>query len=179
MVAAHQSNLAEVAAGTAAQEHAASEAVRELGAMLIKDHQALDADLTAAAEEFGVELPTAPSAAQQAALEKVMAQKGEAFDAAWIASQIEGHRMSLAAGEEQIVSGSDPTAIALAEASAPVIQGHLDHALQLAEDSPDSVPSGLGSAGAPAPLGVVLIVVGLLAVTASLLLVRRDGGARA
>ncbi|GAA1134053.1 hypothetical protein GCM10009670_30740 [Citricoccus alkalitolerans] len=178
MVSAHQSNLAEIAAGTAAQEQATTEAVREMGATLIEDHQALDADLTAAAEEFGVALPDEPSAEQQAALEEVMAQNGEAFDAAWIASQIEGHRMSLAAGEEQIASGSDPAAIGLAQDAAPVIQGHLDHLLQLSGDAPDAVPSGLGPDRAPTWLGGVLIGLGMVVVAASLVFFVRRGQVR-
>lgn len=64
MVAAHQSNLAEIAAGTAAQENGVSDHVREMGAMLIADHQALDADLSAAAQQFGVQRRTCPRLAQ-------------------------------------------------------------------------------------------------------------------
>lgn len=178
MVSAHQSNLAEIAAGTAAQEHATTEAVQDMGARLIEDHQALDADLTAAAEEWGVELPDEPSAMQQAALEEVMAHEGPAFDAAWIASQIDGHRMSLAAGQQQVQNGSEPAVIALAEAAAPVIQGHLDHLLQLADEVPGAVPSGLDGPAVPTLLGVSLIGAGVLAAGASLLVVRR-GRARA
>src|SRR5699024_7004013 len=107
MVAAHQSNLAEIAAGTTAQEQATTDAVREMGATLIADHEALDADLVALAEELGVDLPDQPSPEQEAALTEVREQQGEAFDTAWIASQIEGHRMSLAAGQEEIANGSD------------------------------------------------------------------------
>lgn len=110
MVSAHQSNLAEIAAGTAAQEHATTEAVQDMGARLIEDHQALDADLTAAA--------------------------------------------------------------------APVIQGHLDHLLQLADEVPGAVPSGLDGPAVPTLLGVSLIGAGVLAAGASLLVVRR-GRARA
>lgn len=173
MKAAHQSNLAEIAAGTAAREHATTEAVQNMGLVLVEEHQTLDAELTAAAEQLGVELPTEPSAEQQAALEAVIAHKGEAFDAGWIASQIEGHRMSLAAGEEEIASGSDPTVIALAEGAAPIVQGHLDHLLELSGGAPGAVPSGIGGASGPVPLGVALIGGGVVAVAGALLLVRR------
>lgn len=179
MTAAHQSNLAEIAAGTAAREHATTEAVQNMGLVLVEEHQTLDAELTAAAEQLGVELPTEPSAEQQAALKAVMAHEGEAFDAAWIASQIEGHRMTLAAGQEQISSGSDPTVIALAEGAAPIIQAHLDHLLELSGGTPGAVPSGLGDATGPAPLGIALIGVGAVAVAGSLLLVLRRGRVRA
>jgi hypothetical protein len=67
MIAAHQSNLAEIAAGTAAQSQATSDDVRQMGAMLIADHKKLDADLTAAAQQLSVDLPDAPTPEQQAA----------------------------------------------------------------------------------------------------------------
>ena len=173
MVAAHQSNLAEIAAGTAAQENAVSEDVREMAAMLIADHQALDADLTAAAQQFGVQLPGEPSAEQQATLQQVLTNQGEAFDAAWIAAQIDGHRASLAAGQQEIASGSDPAAVALAQAAAPVVQGHLDHLLGLAGQVPGLVPSGTSAPETPALLGVSLAAMGLVAVAAALVMVRR------
>lgn len=179
MVAANQSNLAEVAAGEAAQEHATTDEVREMGTMLIADHEALDADLTAAAEELGVDLPDEPSEAQQAALEEVMAHEGEAFDTAWIASQIEGHRMTLAAGQEEIENGSEESVIALAEASAPVVQRHLDHLLEMSGSAPGAVPSGLGDAGSSPLLGVGVVALGLLALAGSVVLVRRRADVRA
>ncbi len=173
MVAAHQSNLAEIAAGTAAQQSAVSGDVRDMGAMLIADHQALDADLSAAAQQFGVQLPAEPSAEQQAALAQVSTNQGEAFDAAWIASQIDGHRTSAAAGAQEISGGSDPAAIALAEAAAPVVQSHLDGLLKLAGQVPGSVPSGTEAPQAPTLLGVSLIGAGVVAVFAALFMVRR------
>ncbi|PFG41133.1 putative membrane protein [Georgenia soli] len=180
MVAAHQSNLAEIAAGTAAQEQAASEDVRQMGAMLIADHQKLDADLTAAAQQLGVQLPDAPSPEQQAALAEVKAKQGEAFDTAWIASQVEGHRMTIAATEQEIAQGEDATVVGLARAATPVVQGHLDHLMQLsgAHGVPGAVPGGI--AESPGPLAGVLITVGLAALAGSLLLAaRRPARARA
>ena len=173
MVAAHQSNLAEIAAGTAAQQKGASQAVRDMGAMLIKDHQTLDADLSAAAQQFGVALPGEPTAEQQATLAEVSKNSGEAFDAAWIAAQIDGHRTSLAAGQQEVQNGSDPAAIALAQAAAPVIQRHLDDLLKLAGQTPGSVPSGTDALETPVLLGVSLLGMGVVAVAAALVMMRR------
>ncbi|GAA1168262.1 putative membrane protein [Nesterenkonia sandarakina] len=169
MVSSHQGNLAEIAAGEAALEYGTSDTVRDMGATLIEDHQALDEDLTAAAADFGVELPGEPTAEQQATLEDVLSHQGESFDTAWIASQIEAHQMSLAATETQIASGSEPAAIELAEAAAPVIQGHLDHLMELSSGTPDQVPSGLAAAGPPMLLGVSMITLGLFAGAGSLM----------
>lgn len=176
MVTAHQGNLAEIAAGTAAQEQGTTEEVREMGATLIADHEALDADLVALAEELGVELPDQPSPEQEAALAEVREHQGEAFDTAWIASQIEGHRMSLAAGQEEIANGSDEQVIALAEAAAPVIQRHLDHLLMMSGDAPGAVPGGIAPDGSGDTLGVAAIALGavVLAGSAAVLVRRRQ-----
>ena len=78
LVAAHQSNLAEIAAGTDAQQNATNADVKELGGMLGADHRQLDASVTALAEKYGVSLPDAPNAEQQAALAEVKSKTGEA-----------------------------------------------------------------------------------------------------
>ena len=57
MKAAHQSNLAEIAAGEAAQQSATTDDVTSLGAMFIQMHTQLDDSLKAAAQQLDVELP--------------------------------------------------------------------------------------------------------------------------
>lgn len=180
MVAAHQSNLAEIAAGMAAEEQATTAEVRDMGATLIADHEALDADLVALAEELGVDLPDQPSPEQEAALTEVREQQGEAFDTAWIASQVEGHRTSLAAGQEEIADGSDEEVIALAEAAAPVIQRHLDHLLTMSGDAPGAVPAGIAPDGSAADtLGVAAIALGAVVLVGSAAVVVRRRQVRA
>ncbi|MFP3712291.1 DUF4142 domain-containing protein [Puerhibacterium sp. TATVAM-FAB25] len=178
MVFAHQSNLAEIAAGQAALEQATTDAVREHGQMLIDDHTKLDADLTAAAEELGVELPSEPTEEQQQILASVTAQSGEAFDRAWVEAQITSHRQTLAAGERELAEGSEQAAKDLASASAPVVQMHLDALLATAQDLglPTGVPAGTGgqAASSSPALAVTLVGAGVLAVVlAGAVLVRR------
>ena len=177
MVAAHQGNLAEIAAGEAAVEMGTTEAVREHGQMLIDDHTKLDADLTAAAEEHDVTLPSMPTEEQQATLESVSAQSGEAFDMAWVESQITAHRHTIAMGEEELAQGTEQAVMDMAEAAAPVVQKHLDALMDTAQDLgvPTSVPAGTGgqAASSPQALGVALVGVGIAAITAAALFVVR------
>src|SRR5918912_3580729 len=125
MGAAHQSNLTEIAAGKAAQQKATSQKVRNLGQMFITDHSANDAKLKAAAKTLGVSLPGSPNAAQRATLARVAAKSGAAFDSAWIATQITGHRQALSATETELSSGSNATVLALAKATRPIVAKHL------------------------------------------------------
>ncbi len=171
LVAAHQSNLAEIAAGQAALQQATTPAVREHGQMLIDDHTRLDAALTPVAQQLGVTLPGEPSEAQQQALAAVTAQQGAAFDRAWVESQIAGHRATLAAGQQELAAGTEQAVKDLAAASAPVVQGHLDGLLAVAQELgvPTSVPAGSGgqAANSSAVAGLALVTAGVLAVAAA------------
>ncbi|WP_159796979.1 DUF4142 domain-containing protein [Puerhibacterium puerhi] len=178
MVVAHQGNLAEIAAGQAALQQATTDVVRQHGQMLVDDHTKLDADLTAAAEQLGVTLPSEPTEEQQQTLASVKAQSGEAFDTAWVESQIASHRATIAAGEEELAQGSEQSVKDLASAAAPVVQEHLDALLATAQDLgvPTGVPAGTGGQAASASpvLAVALVGAGLAAVVlAGVVLLRR------
>lgn len=171
LITAHQGNLAEIAAGQAALQQSSTAEVRELGQMIIDDHQRLDADLTATAQQLGVTLPTTPNATQQAELAQVSGLTGAEFDRAWTAWQITAHRQALAAGEQEVTSGSDPAVTALAAAAAPVIQSHLDMTLALAQTIgvPTAVSAGNGGTAAESTrgLGLGVAAAGLLVLTLS------------
>jgi putative membrane protein len=179
MVAAHQSNLAEIAAGQAAQREATTDTVRELGQMFIEHHTRLDRQLVAAAERFDLELPDAPSPAQREQLAAVTAKSGQAFDTAWIAQQIASHRQSKALGAQELANGQDATALSLARASAPVIQRHLNELLAAADQYgvPTTIGAGTGGQAADSQqtAGLAFVGAGLLLVagTATVLARRR------
>jgi len=165
--AAHQYNLTEISAGQAAQSHAPSATVRTLGQMFIADHTAGDAKLQAVAAQFGVSLPGTPDATQQQQLAQASATSGSAFDALFLTSQTSGHRQALAAGATEISSGQDATVLALARATAPVVQHHLYELLAAqAGTSPTSVNAGSGgqAAGSTAAEGAALAALGLVLV---------------
>lgn len=147
MAAARQTNLTEIAAGKAAAQKASSAGVKDAAAMFVTMHQDLDKKLAAGAQKVDLTLPTAPSAAQQATLTRVGAQSGQAFDAAWVASQIAGHREAIAATQKELASGSDPTVLALAKSALPVFQQHLATVEKLA-GNPATVQAGTGGQAA-------------------------------
>jgi putative membrane protein len=179
MQAAHQSNLAEIAAGNAAQQQATTQEVKDLGAMFIQMHTELDTSLTQAAQQLGVQLPDAPSPEQQQQLAAVQANQGQAFDTAWIAQQIGSHSTTLAATQKELSSGSDPTVLDLARTSTPVVEQHLVELRRVAAQYgvPTSVPGGTGGQAADDgthDLGWSLAGLGAVAVLAGALgLVRR------
>lgn len=174
LASAHQSNLAEIAAGQSAQQNAASAGVRAAAATLIEDHTTLDADLRGLATELRITLPAAATTAQVEALARVETQSGDAYDAAWLALVIDGHAASLASVEQEAAAGSDPRVTARAAAAAPVIQRHYDHARALS-GAIGSVPAGDGGQLATdrRPVAAMLGGLGVLLLAGALVQYRR------
>jgi putative membrane protein len=167
MVAAHQSNLSEIAAGNAADTQATSDTVRQLGQMFVAMHTQLDADLTAAASQLGVALPDASTPAQQQTLASLQAQQGAAFDSAWLASQVAGHRETLQATRIEQQAGADQTVLGLADSAEPVVAQHLSELEAAVSASPGG--SELAATGFPTAL-TSLIAAGLITLGVALLM---------
>lgn len=127
LIKAHQGNLAEIAAGRDARKNATSECVKKVGAVLVRDHTKLDADVKALARKLNVTLPTSPSPEQQKELAAVRAKAGSpAYDAAWLTTQDAAHRKTLALIDQEIKAGKNPEVVAAARTARPVVAMHLD-----------------------------------------------------
>ncbi len=155
LVAAHQSNLTEIAAGRAAQQKATTDVVRQHGQIFIRDHARLDASLRQVAQQLNVDLPGEPNAQQQATLASVSAKSGAAFDQAWLTSQLAGHRAAKALGQKELSAGSDASVLALAKAAAPVIQMHLSMLEEATGTAPSGADAGTGGQAATTRAGCV------------------------
>ncbi|MGW0390424.1 DUF4142 domain-containing protein [Streptomyces sp. NPDC003042] len=124
---AHQGNLAEIEAGKDAQKNGQDTCVKDAGALLVRDHTKLDADLSGLAAKGKVELPDAPTPEQQATLNKVTALAGSSgYDKAWLAAQEEAHTKTLAMIDKQISQGKDAETTDAAKKARPVVAMHLD-----------------------------------------------------
>lgn len=165
-----ETNIVEVDLGKVAIERATSEKVRELASMLLSDHQKVMELNRALSTKLGLPIPEQPSAEQQATAEKVKAQTGAAFDAAYVAAQVEGHTKSVSKAQQEISSGSHPEVKAFATEYVPKAQMHLQHsqaaqaalASGTAGDAPGLPRTGAGS-GPLTAIGLGLASVGLIA----------------
>jgi putative membrane protein len=126
--------LAEVDAGTLAQSKGNSQAVKDFGAMMVKDHAAANDKLKSIADSEGVSLPTKPSISQMAAKTKLEVLSGDSFDKAYIKNQVVAHQRTVALFRKEIASGSDPKAKAFAQEALPTIRSHLKKIRQVATD---------------------------------------------
>jgi putative membrane protein len=127
MMQAHQGNLAEIAAGNDAQKNATTSCVKHVGAVLVRDHSKLDADLKMLAGKLHVTLPGSPSPEQKKELAAVRTKAGTpGYDAAWLTTQDAAHRKTLHLIDQELEAGKNPEVQAAARSARPVVEMHLD-----------------------------------------------------
>ena len=129
--AAH-GGIAEVEMGKLAQEKAQSKAVKDFGAMMVKDHSAANDKLKAIATKKGIELPTKPSIAQMATKTKLQVLSGETFDKSYVRTMVDDHVKDIAEFEKEARGGKDAEAKAFATATLPTLREHLKHIREVA-----------------------------------------------
>ena len=125
LIAAHQSNLAEIQSGDLAAQSGHSEAVRNAGQMLASDHQSLDAKLKPVAQQLGVKLPDRPNIEQRQQMQTFKSESGMRFDHTWTHDEADGHVKSIELTESEIHSGSVPQVKQLAQSALPILKKHL------------------------------------------------------
>lgn len=83
LIKVRQAGLWEIPAGQQAQQQAASQVVKDVGATIAEQHIALDEEVRAVAQQLGVPLPNQPSKDQQGWLTEMSGKWGPEFDAAY------------------------------------------------------------------------------------------------
>jgi putative membrane protein len=132
---AAEAGMAEVDAGHIAQSKGTNPAVKEFGAMMVKDHTAANAKLKTLAQAKGVELPDSASFMQKAMNKKTDMKSGDSFDKDYIQGQIKAHQDTIDLLQKEIDSGQDTDAKAFAKATLPKVKSHLDKINKIATDA--------------------------------------------
>jgi putative membrane protein len=123
-----ETNLFEIAGGEAALGKASSDDVRELAAHLVADHTAALEQARAVAQRLRVEVPAKPAPLQEWALRAVNQFTGADFDRWFTDLQVEGHKQAITETATEAARGCNRKVRALAAASLPVLEAHLEHA---------------------------------------------------
>ena len=89
---AAEGGMAEVELGQLAEQKALNPAVKDFGAMMIKDHTAANQKLKALAASEQVSLPDSPSMMQKASKAKLSMLSGDSFDKAYVQAMIDDHK---------------------------------------------------------------------------------------
>ncbi len=146
--AAHQGNLAEIAAGQDARKNATTACVKKVGAVLVRDHTKLDADVKALAAKLNVKLPGAPTPEQKKQLAAVRAKAGTpAYDKAWLKVQEAAHTATLALIDKELSVGQNAEVKAAARSARPVVAMHWAMCAE-ASATPARTPARSGPAAA-------------------------------
>jgi putative membrane protein len=131
---AAEAGIFEVEAGKLAQSKGNTQAVKDFGALMVKDHSDANAKLQAIADAEDVKLPKDSSVTQMADKTKLEVLTGETFDKSYIKNQIKAHRETIALLKKEIASGTDPQAKSFASDVLPTIEGHLAKIREIAAD---------------------------------------------
>jgi putative membrane protein len=122
---AAEAGIAEVEAGKLAQDKGSSQAVKDFGAMMVKDHTAAADKLESIAAAENVDLPSTSSVKDMATKAKLEVLTGDTFDKSYIKGQVAAHRQAVALFRKEAASGQDAQAKAFAAATLPTLKAHL------------------------------------------------------
>jgi putative membrane protein len=122
---AAEGGIAEVEAGNLAQSKGNSQAVKDFGAMMVKDHTAANAKLESIATGENVKLPSSSGAIHMASKAKLEVLTGDTFDKAYIKNQVSAHEQTVSLFKKEIASGADAQAKTFAKKTLPTVQAHL------------------------------------------------------
>jgi putative membrane protein len=130
------SDMYEIEAGKLAQQMGKSEAVREFGAMMEKDHTASTDKLKAAVAASGASLSIPPDMQpkHQQQLD-ALRNAGDQFDALYAQQQQAAHQEALTLLQSQADNGTVDALKGFAAEVVPVVQTHLEHAQELGNDA--------------------------------------------
>jgi len=124
--------MAEVEAGHMAQQKGSSQAVKDFGAMMVKDHTTANNKLKTIAAAKSIKLPKSEGMMNKVKEKTEDLRSGEGFDKSYIKSQIKAHEDTVALLQKEIDSGKDPEAQAFAKETLPTVKKHLEKIHQIA-----------------------------------------------
>ncbi len=128
-----EGDIGEVDAGQLAQHKGKSEAVKQYGAMLVRDHGAHKDKAIAVANQLGVKPPTGSSVSAKATYLKLKVLSGDTFDRSFARSMVSDHQADIKMYQAQ--SAKNDAAGQLAKETLPILQHHLQEAQALVRET--------------------------------------------
>lgn len=127
---AGKSGLGEVKMAELAVEKGHSEEVKNLAAMLVKDHTQANQELGAIAKAKGIEIPM-PGEKEKEKLAVLSAKSGADFDKAFLAEMKECHKKGIHLYEETSSEAKDKDLKAYIDKTLPVLRTHAEQVKKL------------------------------------------------
>jgi putative membrane protein len=128
MVEAASGGLMEVQLGQLAATNASSGAVKEFGAMMVKDHGTANEELKALAAQKNITLPSTPGNDHQHHIDNLTGKKGADFDKEYMSMMVDDHQEDINKFEEASREAKDADVKAFATKTLPILKQHLEKA---------------------------------------------------
>jgi putative membrane protein len=126
MNTAAQGGAFEVASGKLAEVNGQTQAVKNAGQRLFKDHAMESSDLKKLSEKLNVEITSSPSPTQQWQIKQCRAMgKTTAFDQCYLSLEIADHHQDISEYADEVKYGGDPQVKAFAKSHLPMLAKHL------------------------------------------------------
>jgi putative membrane protein len=139
ITSAAEANLAEIDMAKLVGQKSTDPAVKDFANRMITDHTQASQKLATVAETGGVKLPTEESAAERNKKSELQKLSGAQLNEAYLRSELQGHKETISAFENEIEHGQNQETKNYAEQTLPTLQDHI----RIAED----VAGKLGLAG--------------------------------
>ena len=125
-----EGNYAEIDVGKLAQEKGKNDAVKQYGAMLVKDHGAANQKAFAVAKQLGVDPPTGSGVTAKAEYLKLKVLSGDTFDRSFATGMVKDHQNDIKEFEKEASAKTDAAAD-FAKETLPTLKHHLQEAQSL------------------------------------------------
>lgn len=123
--AAAQGGMAEVAAGTLAEQRSTNAHVKAFAMKMVADHTKANAKLASIAKMKGVMLPSSIGPANMKMKGALESLHGTTFDTTYLQAQKAGHMKMETVMKTEIESGKDPALVSFAKMTLPTVEAHL------------------------------------------------------
>jgi putative membrane protein len=127
MYEAAQGGMTEVKLGEIAEKKGTTDAVKDCGTMMVKDHTAIGEDLKTLAGQQGVTLPPGLDKKHQELVDKLSGLPGSEFDDEYLIEMSRAHERDERAFKKELAITTDPNEQAFLTKTIPVITAHLKH----------------------------------------------------
>src|SRR6476661_2135949 len=123
---AAKGGMMEVEAGNLAQQNAASQRVKDFGAMMVRDHSAANNELKSLVSGRGITLPDSLSGDMRKHLDAMKKMTGKAFDSHYVSMMLNDHKKDVSKFEKESKDAKDADIRNWAGKTLPTLKTHLD-----------------------------------------------------
>jgi putative membrane protein len=128
---AARGGMSESELGELAKQKGASEAVRNFGERMAKDHKKANEELKDIASKKGAAIPAELTHGERATMDRLQKLTGAEFDRAYAAAMVKDHKKDVKDFKDAAEDVKDPDLKAFAQKTIPALEEHLRRAEEL------------------------------------------------